>query len=491
MTVVPARRAAAATVAGNAAALALSRIFASALLLVWQIVLGRSLGSAAYGIYGTIGAMMAVGGALADLGTGMIVVRDVARQPAHAPRYFAASLGVQSCLAALAYAVLQAGAVALGYDAALRALLLFVAVNLIVDVVGTAAHNQLVAAERMWWAGAVSAAHVVLLVAFGAAALALGGSLWAVYVAMLGAGLARSALYWVALKENLPHAVLPVGFDRRLASQIVSAGLPLGLAAIQALAFLHADKLITTAMLGTDATGQLTAAFVIVFGVVEVLGTTALVAALPPMSRDERNHDLSTHQPMLEALLFFTLLVGVPASMLIAWFGIPLVGLLYGAAFGGAGAVLRLMGWWVVVRMIEGALAQALTVRDRQTQVLAARAGGLALNLALTLTLLPRIGISGAAAGMLAGELTIVAGMLTLLAPPRDWWARVGRRASRLAVPVLAMALSLGLLAPRLHFLPAGAAGLLIYVAAAVAGGAVTREHLRVLLDVARLRSAS
>jgi O-antigen/teichoic acid export membrane protein len=490
MTVAPPEGAAAA-VAGNAAALALSRIFAAGLQLVWQVVLGRSLGSASYGVYGAIGAMMAVGGALADFGTGMVVVRDVSRRPADRARYLTASLGVQSGLALLAYAVLQAGAAALGYDTALRMLLWFVGVNLIVDVVGTAAHNQLVAAERMWRAGVVSVAHVVLLVAFGSTALALGGGLWAVYGAMLGAGIARSVLYWVAMQERLPLAGTAASFDGRLALQILSAALPLGLAAIQGLAFLHADKLITTAMLGADATGQLTAAFVIVFGVVEVLGTTALVAALPPMSRDERNQDLSARQPMLESLLFFTLLVGMPASMLIARFGAELVGLLYGAAFAGAGTVLRLMGWWVVVRMVEGALAQALTVRDRQVQVLAARACGLAFNLALTLTLLPRVGISGAAVGMLAGELTIVAGMLALLAPPRDWWVRVGRRSSLLALPVLALALSLGLLAPRLPFVAAGAAALLIYMAAAAVGGAVTREHLRILLAVARPRSAS
>jgi O-antigen/teichoic acid export membrane protein len=491
MTLEAPRRAVAATVAGNAAALVLSRVFASALLLVWQIVLGRTLGTAAYGIYGTIGAMMAVGGALADFGTGTIVVRDVARRTTDASRYLAASLAVQSALAVVGYLVLQAGAAALGYDATLRALLLFVGINLVVDVVGTAAHNQLVASERMWWAGAATAAHVVLLVALGVTALAAGGGLWAVYAAMLAAGIGRGVLYWAALKENVPHAARLTRPDLLLIRQLLSAAAPLGIAAIQALAFLHADKLVTTALLGTDATGQLTAAFVIVFGIVELLGTTALVAALPPMSRDERNHDLSTRQPMLESLLYFILLVGVPASMLIARFGPDLVALLYGPAFGGAGTVLRLMGWWVVVRMLEGALAQALTVRDRQRQVLAARATGLALNLGLTLILLPRIGISGAAIGMLGGELTIVMALLGLLAPPRGWWIRVGLSAARLAMPTLALALALLLLPPLLPYAAAGAAGLLVYVAVAIAGGAVTRAHLRVVLDVARLRSAS
>jgi O-antigen/teichoic acid export membrane protein len=484
-------RGAAATIAANAAALALSRIFVSALLVVWQIALGRTLGSAAYGVYGTIGALMAVGGALTDFGTGLIVVRDVARRPAAAAAYLMASLAVQSILALTAYVLLQAAALALGYDAAVRSLLLFVGVNLLVDLAGTAAHNQLVAAERMWWSGAVSAAHVVLLVAFGGAALALGGHLWAVYVAMFAAGLARVVLYWAALRESVPAAVRRAPIDRVLAGHLLSAGLPLGVSAVQTLMFLHVDKLVTTAMLGTQATGQLTAAFVIAFGIVELLGTTVLVAALPPMSREERGGDFSVRQPMLESLLYFVLLAGLPATMLIARFGPELVRLLYGPGFGPAGAVLVLMGWWIVVRMMEGALAQALTVRDRQTQVLFARAAGLAVNIGLTLTLLPVVGIQGAAVGMLAGEGAIVALMLRLLAPPRDWWTRILRRGSRLAVPVVALAIALVVLPRVLPFAAAGAAGLALYAGAAIAAGAVTREHLRIVLGIAGVRSAS
>src|SRR5690606_14459428 len=118
--------------------------------------------------------LMAVGAAFADLGTGTIVVRDVARAPELARRYFFSALALQTVLAVAAYVILQAGAAMLGYDADLRALLLFAGINLLIDAIGTAGHNQLVAAERMWQTGAVSAAHVAVLVALGGLALALG-----------------------------------------------------------------------------------------------------------------------------------------------------------------------------------------------------------------------------------------------------------------------------------------------------------------------------
>jgi O-antigen/teichoic acid export membrane protein len=422
---------------------------------------------------------MAVAAAIPDFGLGVIVVRDVARQPAQAGRYLATSLALQTALAILGYAVLQAAAVAFGYGAVLRALLMFVGINLLVDAVGTAVHNQLVAAERMWPTAVVSGAHVVLLVALGAVALALGGGLWGVYAAVFAAGLARTLLYGVAMGRAISPPALEV--DRVLARRLLAAGFPLGLAAFLSLGFLHADKLVTTTVLGPEATGQLTAAFVVVFGIVELLGTTVLVSVFPLMSRAEPSRDPALFQPALEPLLFFYLLIGFPAAALMVVFSEDLIGLLFGGGFGGAATVLGVMGWWVPVRMIEGALAQTLTVENRQAQVLAARTAGLTVNLGTTLALLPRIGVAGAAVGMLAGEVVNVAGLLRLISPPAGWWRRVGGRVARLALPVVALWLCLLTLHARLPVIATVAIAAAAYGISAIAAGAVTREHLRLL----------
>lgn len=470
------------SVAANAAALATSKVVTSSLLFGWQIVLGRALGSASYGVYGTIGALMAVGAAIADLGTGTIVVRDVARRPDLAGRYFTSSLALQSVLALLAYAVLQAGAAALGYDADLRALLVFVGVNLLIDAAGTAGHNQLVAAERMWRTGLISVAHVVVLVALGSLALAFGGGLWAIYAALVGASLIRAVLYLAAARRATATPGMVPGIDPGLARRVLAAGLPLGAAALVSLAFLHADKLVTTVILGVEATGQLTAAFVLVFGVAELLGSTLLVATLPVMSRGAAHDRPAANPSMLESLIYAVLLIGVPAAALIAWLGSGIVQLLFGAGYAAAGAVLRVLGWCVVVRMLEGAIAQALLVRDRQRNVLVARLGGLCVNLVLTISLLPRIGVMGAAVGTLAGELAMTACMLVALAPPAEWRLRMGRRAVRLAGPILVLGASVAVADSRLPVLATAVVGIVAYTAAAAATGAISRHHLLLFL---------
>ncbi|MCZ2098477.1 MAG: hypothetical protein LC121_19900, partial [Anaerolineae bacterium] len=72
--------------ARNAGALAISTVVSKGLLFGWQLALARWLGASDYGVYGTIGALLAIGAAIPEFGMGLIVVRDVATRPAQAGR---------------------------------------------------------------------------------------------------------------------------------------------------------------------------------------------------------------------------------------------------------------------------------------------------------------------------------------------------------------------------------------------------------------------
>ena len=461
--------------AGNAAALTISSLVTSSLLLIWQVTLARGLGAASYGLYGTITALMAIGAMIPDLGMGVIFIRDVARRPDQAGAYLGAVVALRAGLAVVGYVVLQAVAVAFGYNRDLRSLLALVAVNLLVDAVGTTGHEMLVAAEHMWWTALVGVAHVLLLVSLGWIALAAGGGLWGVYLAVVAASVARLIAYKIVLGRHGWRPRFPV--DREVARRLFASGLPLGAAALLSLGFMHADKLVTTAVVGAEGTGQLMAAFVVVFGVVEVLGTATLVAAFPVMSRSDPAGPAAPAHAVMARLVFFDMLVGVPAGAVLVVCAPAITSVLFGPAYHGAATVLSVMGWYVVVRLIEGVLVQTLTVRDRQTRVLTTRAAGLAINLVLTVMLLPRMGIVGAAIGMLAGQVAIVAAMLIVLSPPAAWWTGLGSQLARLILPTTGLWAGLLVLVPRVHSIVAAVISIVAYGVLAIAGGAVTREH--------------
>jgi O-antigen/teichoic acid export membrane protein len=457
--------------ARNAAALILSAILTKGLLFLWQIYLARSLGVGEYGVYGTISALMIIGATIPDFGMGLIVTRDVANRPGDAGRYLALTLIAQPLLAIGGYIALMLAAAFLGYDAGLRVLLALAAVSLMVDTLGNMVYNQLIAFERMVITAILSIGHTAVLILLGAIALAAKGGLWGLYAAIVAAGSLRAIAHWLALLHTGVRPVFPV--TRTLARYMLVNGAPFALTAFLSLAYIHSDKLLATALIGTEGTGQLMASFVIVFGVMELLGTPMLVTVLPLMSRLQGPENREKLNFMLEKLAFFTLILSLPIAVLTALLAGPLSGLVYGSNFLGSAAVLRIMIWYAVAAMLANVFSQALVVQNRQRRLSALRVGGLALSIAMNLILLPRLGISGTPIAMLTTELVVLAFLLLSLELPADWWRRMIAYAWRLGIAASGLAIVTFLLRA-VHPVLAVLLGLPIFAGLLLLSGAIT-----------------
>ncbi len=459
--------------ARNATALALSNVVAKGMQFGWQLALARWLGEAGYGTYGTIGALLAVGAAIPDFGMGLIVIRDVANRPQDGGRYLGAVLTLQPFLAAIGYGVLMIAALLFGYDSTLRALLALAAVNLLVDSLGNMCHTQLLALERMVIPAAIAVGHIAVLMTLAAIALASGAGLWGFYIATTTAGLLRAAVYWIVLWRIGVRPSLPM--DRTVARSLLVNGAPIAVTSFLALAYQHADKLLTTALIGKEGTGQLTAGFVIVFGVIELLSTTVLVATYPVLSRAFGTGLHALFEFMLEKLAFFTLVVSVPIAIYISLLAGPLSALVFGAGYTRTADVLKLLIWYAVVSMVANIFGLALTVQNRQRRLLVIRSIGLAFNVALLLVMLPTWGVPGAAAASLIAESVILVVLVRSFVFPADWWQRMVSHIWRLGLVALVL-VGIVLALRALHPVLAAVIGLPVYAALVLLSGAIARD---------------
>jgi O-antigen/teichoic acid export membrane protein len=459
--------------ARNATALALSNVASKGLMFVWQLMLARWLGTGDYGVYGTIGALLSVGAAFPEFGMGLIVIRDVANRPRDAEHYLSATLTLQPLFAVAGYVVLAVLAVLLGYDHQIRVLLALAAITLLTDTLGNMCHNQLLAMERMVIPAVIATGHITLLVILAGAALALGGGLWGLYVATLIAGSARAVVYWIALLHFKIRPVFPVNWE--IARILLINGAPIAVTSFLALAYTHADKLLTTALIGTENTGQLTAGFVIVFGVVELLSTTILVAIYPMMSRLYANGQREMFEFMIEKVSFFGLIISLPLGIYTSLLAVPLTALLFGADYTRTAGVLQILIWYTVVMMVSNVFSQALLVENRQRRILAIRSGTLALNIVLNLLLLRQIGVRGAAVANLIAESAALVLLVKSFVFPDDWWTRVISHLWRLAIAGIVVTGTV-LVTREVHPLLAVIAGLPVYGALVLFSGALARD---------------
>lgn len=443
--------------ARNAGGIAAASIISKGVLFVWYIVLARALGETHYGIYGTISSFIAVGTAIVNFGMGPIVIRDVARNPAQAGKYLTATLVMQSLLAIVAYGLVNSGAMLGGYDMDIRFYLTVAGISLLVDILGNMTNDLLLAQERMLASALIAIVHIFILIGLAALALALGYGLLGVYIATLLAGLIRSAMLWGLV---LRGGVRLQRLDRSIARPLLVNGAPLAAAAFLSLAYQHADKLMTTRLMDTTQTGYLTAAYVVIFGVIELLNTTILTATYPMMSRYHGEGE--TFGFIIEKLVFFTLVISLPIALVLSLFAPYLIIPLFGENYRPTAVVLRILIWYATVAMVTNVFAQALVTQNQQRQLLGVRAAGLGSNILMNALLIFPLGIAGAALASLLAEILVLTVLLRGFHAP-GWaqhrilihWLRLGG----VALVVAAVMLAVG----QVHFLLGVVAGALIY----------------------------
>lgn len=451
--------------ARNAGALLVSSLVSKGALFGWQLILAPWLGATAYGIYGTIGAMLAVGASLASFSMGLIVIRDVAREPENAGKYWSAALFIQTIFALVAYVAVNAFAIS--YSEAIRAFTAIATINLLIDVWGNMGYDLLIAREQMLKTSIVEVVHIMFRIGFAAVAISLGYGLFGVYGAAIITGIGRVFfLWWFNWRDGI-RPQFPM--DRAIAKLLLINSAPLALSAFLSLAYQHADKLMTTGFIGETNTGYLTAAFVINFGVIEMMNTTVLVATYPLMSRYYKNDDSdATFGFMVEKMSFFMFLLSLPLALILSIFSVQITVPLFGEDFFPTAGILSILIWYTAVTMVGNVFAQGMLVQNRQRVLVAIRVAGLAINIMLNAYFLLRFrDPRGAAAASVIAELVVV-GLLIWQFRAVGWsWSRVLPGVLRLAVlGVLTAAIML--LLTQLHFLIGMIGGGLFFAAGVV-----------------------
>ena len=424
--------------ARNVSVLMAASVISKGALYLWQIALSVLLGPSEYGIYGTIGGMIVTAASVASFGMGLIVIRDVAREPQKAGKYWTSMLFAQTLLALVAY--IGMNVFAIGYSEPLRGFAALAGINLFIDLFGTMGYELLIARESIVKATLVETVHIVLRIALAWLALSAGWGLLGVYAAAFLTGILRSA---ALVGLNLSAGVRPeFPFDWGTAKPLLVNSAPLALSAFLTLAYMHTDKLLTTGILGESVTGYLTAAFVINFGVIELLGTTVLVAAYPLLSRyydDGRNPFFGF---MVEKLALYMILVALPMALSISILADKIMLPLLGEAYAPSAGILRLLIWYTGITIVGNVFTRGLLIQNRQRRVLFIRGLSLALNIALTAILLltwrdPR----GAVIASFVGEILVLS-MLLISFRALGWQPkRVARSAARAAVVAVPAAL--------------------------------------------------
>lgn len=459
--------------ARNVGALMSASVVSKGLLFVWQIALAKFLGPSELGVFNTIVGLLGIAVVIVGFGTGVIAIREIANKPKKIGQYAATLLFIQTFLAGVGYIGAIVASFALG-DSIISGFTAIAALSLIIDMFGSIGNDLLLAQERMVISSVIDIVHIVLRVALAAAALYIGWGLLGVYLATIFSGIVRSSLFWfIHLRDKL-HPVWPL--EQEIVIPLVRDAAPIAMAAILSQTYAHADKLMTTGLIGVESTGFLAPAFLIHFGISEMLSTQLMLAMYPMMARYYDADKTETFGFIVEKLARFTLILVLPIALVLTIFASSIILLIFDAAYTPTIGILQIVVWFTLFSVIRAVFSRALLVQNKQTYTLKVLVVSLSLNIVLNTILLlryrdPR---GAAVASVIAEGLTLFLLAWAFHANGFKWRRVIPQTLRILVVGVMAALVMIG--AGLIHPLVGILFGGMIYLAGIIFGGALSED---------------
>ncbi len=379
------------------------------------VVLARLLEARGFGVYSFAFAFAEMFAVLTDLGLHPILVREIARDRAGAPRLLGGALVLKAFLAAGSW--LAACAVAVWTVPAGEPRWSALAASLILFVSFRVASLRWVF-EAPFEAGLRMAAPASIGVAselFSAACLlAAAWARWPI-PALIGVQVAALLPGCLLLWRACSREIRPVmGFDPALWRRLLGMALPVGAANLFIMAYSRSDLLMLEWMAGSASVGMYAAAYKLV-GSLDVFPHALTTSLLPLMSAAFAQGDAAQVRRLYRGALSLAAAAGLAVGMGGSLLAPGIVGLVYGAGYAPAAGAMRILAWAALFHFLLYVMTTAALAAGRE-RLFTAYAGLLALlNVLLNALLIPRFGIVGASwATFIAEGIMLGAGVAVL-----------------------------------------------------------------------------
>jgi len=396
-----------ATVVGRSFSFRLGSQILSALINVaGMVVLGNYLAAEGYGEYAFYYALVPLIASLSDLGVGVIITREVARDKALGARYLGDALMIKAATgAALLAVVLVTAPLVLAPGPAL--LVCLVAATAIIDFsqdIGMwtfRAHDRqdleallLMISQTIWLSGILVGAwlEAPLPMLLGSATLA--------FTIRLSFGA------WLVTRRVYRPRFAP---DWARLRGLIAEGLPFGLAMFLVVLYGRAGVLLLKG-LATDAD---VGYFNVGYMLSQPLGFVSSafsISAFPSLARAaQRGADAV--RPTLRRAVKFQFLIAFPITVGLILLAERLIPLLFrGGGFRESAIALKVIGLGLTLIFLNLMSRYVLAALNEQRAYLRAILTGLVVNVGTSAALIPSIGFMGACVGLLVGELTVLLG---------------------------------------------------------------------------------
>jgi O-antigen/teichoic acid export membrane protein len=419
----------------------------------------------------------------ADFGITVLAVRDVARDPSKAREVMGEVLVLQTILGLVVFAGMVVLAPVIAPDEKSAKLLPVAACTILVTIVlgfGWALRGL----QRLQ---AIAVTKIVSQVIYGGLVVTLlvGGFEGAKRFAWMNvanaAMLCSLCTWWAWRVAGRPRLVL----DRQRLWKRLRLSLPIGISFAMIQIYYSLDSVLLGYLRNTGEVGQYAVAYRVPLGLFAF--AAIWVGIIYPHASAMALKDPERLRRQVGTFASYSIAIALPLGLGATFGGDGLMPKLFGSAYEASTTPFILLVWAVAVSIVSVNFGNVLLGAGDEKRYAVGVAVGAVVNIALNFVLIPPLGMAGSAIATIATEVAVVAYMIRrfgiVLGPVLIEWGRV----LRACVAGALMSAVLIVLPGSLDVLVRIAIGGVVYVAAALALGVVTRSELR---DIARRRRA-
>lgn len=468
----------------NSAVLAIAKILERASGFVVALLVASELGVDGLGIYAVAWSIYGLIAIAGDAGATVYLVREISRDPSRTASYTVHLSIIALACAGTLMLIAQLVVPHLGYSPTLETSVSVVLLAILPRILNAVQEAVFLAYGRVAFetlTRVVSSTTYVLLVVW---LLGQGYGVPALLRTFVAIEYAVAIVYFILISRYIVR--LRPQFHWRLAARLVRE--MKAFAASSALAGLFSrPEIIVLSLLATERQAGLYSAALRIAELPLVLPEVFMANVFPQLSQAFRTAEArfaAWQRTAVRAMLAFSL--PLAACCLAAATGI--VTLVFGDAFDPAAPILRILALNLVFFSLISVFWRSLVARDRQGTNVAVQAVMVAVRLTTAAGLIvPLAAVGAAIASVASGLLHLI--LLVVATARSGASSQILRAAWRYALAAAAAGLCVWLAERWLPVAVALATGVAVYVAAALAIGAVTpedRARLRVLRDSGR-----
>jgi O-antigen/teichoic acid export membrane protein len=458
--------------------MALAQISNPFLSMIFILVLAHGRGTSGLGGYTTVLTLYSIFTLCSTLGLNELIIRDVAADRSRAGRAFSNLFWIGTGSSVFFILVMVLTAALLHYDRSLFYSACVLSLALPFYTLGMYSQALLQSFERMEYCSIILIGETLWKVFIGTVALRMGLGLQWIMVILVLASAQSCILGLIFVRKHL--IPLSFGFDWPMVREYLRQAPTFLSLSLVVLIYWSTDIMMLSKMRSMEEVGLYSAGYRLLT-IAKGLVHSYVMAVFPVMSSQYETSKDSFRRSCMRSVKFL-LIVTIPAAGIVSLWSKEIIQLLYGSAFTGAAATLRILICPIVLFPIANLFGNALIASHHQKADLAINGVSALLNVVLNAFLIRRYGYYGAALATLISIVLYVflqsIAVRKFLFPIR-YGTLLTRPLAAAAVMVAAM-FGLRMLTP----LVSSAVGLALFVLTLAATRYISEDELGIFRDL-------